>query len=109
MLFIIVPVILLLCRLLRDTVTGKMRPDLSRSTVNPNPILKQFETMVTLPKSTSDVSELLSSAHKNEKEEARAILKIIVSSICFLARQGLALRGHDEANSNFVQLLPTQS
>ena len=60
--------------------------------------------MVTLPKSTCDVGELLSSAHKKEKEEARAILKIIVSNIRFLARQGLALHGHDETNSNFCAI-----
>ena len=49
--------------------------------------------------------ELLSSIHKNEKEEARNVLKTIVSSVRFLARQSLALRGHDEEQSNLVQLL----
>ena len=34
------------------------------------------------------------------------MLRIIIESICFLARQGLALRGQkDDTNSNFSQLL----
>ena len=61
--------------------------------------------MIILPKTTPDVGELLSSSHKSEKQEARNILKIIISSVRFLARQDLALRGHDEANSNLVQLI----
>ena len=67
--------------------------------------IEAVEAMIILPKTTSDVGELLSSSHKSEKQEARDILKIIISSVRFLARQGLALRGHDEANSNLVQLL----
>ncbi len=67
--------------------------------------LEAVEAMITLPKSTPDVGELLSSIHKNEKEEARNVLKTIISSVRFLARQGLALRGHDEEQSNLVQLL----
>ncbi len=63
--------------------------------------------MITLPKSTPDVGELLSSIHKNEKEEDRNVLKTILSSVRFLARQGLALRGHDEEQcSCFVLGLP---
>ena len=34
----------------------------------------------------------------------RALLKVI-SSVRFLARQGLAFRGHQDINSNFIQLL----
>ncbi len=67
--------------------------------------LEAVEAMITLPKSTPDVGELLSSIHKNEKEEARNVLKTIISSVRFLGKQGLALRGHDEEQSNLVQLL----
>ena len=49
------------------------------------------EVVVTLPKTTKDVGELLSTAHKAQKEQARDMLQLILSSICFLARQGLPL------------------
>ncbi len=45
--------------------------------------LEAVEAMITLPKSTPDVDELLSSIHKNEKEEARNVLKTIISSVRF--------------------------
>ena len=63
------------------------------------------EAMITLPKTTSDVGELLSKAHKEEKELARDMLRSILSSVRYLARQGLALRGDDDAESNLIQLL----
>ena len=48
----------------------------------------------------------LSSTHKAEKEEARNVLQMILSSVPFLARQGLALRGDgSDASSNLSQLL----
>ena len=52
----------------------------------------------------SNVGELLSNAHKREKELARDSLRIIISSIRYLARQEVALRG-DDAESNLIQLL----
>ena len=49
---------------------------------------------------------MLCTEHKKEKEASRAMLRKIIESIRYLARQGLALRGHkDEADSNFSQLL----
>ena len=51
------------------------------------------EEVVTLPKTTENVGETLSRAHKLEKEQARDMLAKILSSVRFLARQGLALRG----------------
>ena len=63
------------------------------------------EAMITLPNTTSDVGELLSKAHKEEKELARDMLRSILSSVRYLARQGLALRGDDDAESNLIQLL----
>ena len=46
------------------------------------------DAVVTLPATTGDVSELLNSCHKQEKEVARDMLQIILSSLRFLARQG---------------------
>ena len=68
-----------------------------------------------MPKITRDVGDMLSSIHAQQKAESREMLKIIFSSICFLGRQGLALRGRfkeadennqaGEVDSNFIQLL----
>ncbi len=44
--------------------------------------------------------------HKRAREEATVMLHLILSSVWFLARQGLALRGHNSDESgNLVQLL----
>ena len=58
-----------------------------------------------LLKSEPVISQAVSSAEKREQETARASLLKIVTTIRFLARQGLALRGHTEDSGNFVQLL----
>ena len=60
---------------------------------------------------------LSESLHAEQKAENRVMLKIILSSICYLGRQGLALCGHYKAvdesrkrgefDSNFIQLLRT--
>ena len=61
---------------------------------------------MTLPKTTKDVGEQLSRAHRLEKEQARDMLRLILSSVRFLARQGLALRGDgSDASANLIQLL----
>ena len=61
---------------------------------------------MTLPRTTQDIGEQLSRVHRAEKEQARDILLLIMSSIRFLARQGLALRGdHSDESANLVQLL----
>lgn len=61
---------------------------------------------MTLPKTTQDIGEQLSRVHRAEKEQARDILLLIISSIRFLARQGLALRGdHSDESANLMQLL----
>ena len=65
-----------------------------------------FEAVVTLPKTTKDVGELLSVQHAEEKAVNRKNLLVIAENIKFLARQGLALRGDGSDNdSNFHQLL----
>ncbi len=65
-----------------------------------------IEVTITLPATTMDVAELLSQQHSKEKEVNRKMLLEILSSIRYLARQGLALRGDgDEQDGNFLQLL----
>jgi len=64
------------------------------------------ESVITLPRTTRDIGELMSSNHKRDKETAREMLQIILSTVRFLARQGLALRGsNNDAESNLIQLL----
>ena len=77
------------------------------------------ELVEKIPKTTKNVGDMLSSTHAKQKAENRDMLKIILSSIRFLGRQGLALRGHyksadgsntgSEEDSNFLQLLKTRA
>ena len=62
--------------------------------------------MVTLPKTTGDIGELLSSAHAKEKASNQKNLMTVAQCLRFMTRQGLAIRGDgDEMDSNFHQLL----
>eukprot|EP00731_Ephydatia_muelleri_P029859 Em0021g382a len=77
------------------------------------------DLLVTIPNSTSDVGEMLSSALAEEKAENRKMLSTIISTIRYLGRQGLPLRGHyksggisdekGEIDSNFLQLLKVRA
>ena len=71
---------------------------------------ESVETVLTLPATTRDVGEMLSSVYAREKAVNRHCLLKILSNLRFLARQGCAIRGHgDEADRNFHQLLKLQS
>ncbi len=64
--------------------------------------IEAVECMVTMPNTVSDVGELLSKAHKEEKVRARDMLRILLSSV---ARQGLAFRKVNYSDSNLIRLL----
>ena len=67
---------------------------------------RAVESIITLPQTTRDVGELLSSAHAAEKRKNRQCLITIAENIRFLGRQGIALRGDgNEGDGNFTQLL----
>ena len=81
---------------------------------------KAVECVINIPKTHADVGEMLSLTHAHQKAVNRQMLKIILSSIRYLARQGLALRGRyktasenadkrGELDSNLLQLLKTRS
>lgn len=55
-------------------------------------------------KAASVISQL-SAQKQAEQENARKCLVKVVTSIRYLARQGLAFRGHQEENGNFLQLV----
>ena len=65
------------------------------------------DVMITIPATHSDVGESLSSTLAHEKQINRECFLKLISSIGFLARQNLALRGDraGEPDSNFIQLL----
>ena len=74
--------------------------------MNSNTHREAVEAVVTLPQTTQDIGEQLSRAHQEEKRNAREMLRVILSSVRFLARQGIAFRGSgDDSDSNLVQLL----
>ena len=58
---------------------------------------------ISLPQ--KDVGEMLSHAHSEEKRLNGQMLMIILQNLQFLGRQGIALRGHDQDESNFIQLV----
>ena len=61
---------------------------------------------VTLPSTTHDIEEQLSQHHATQKLKNRQALYRILSSIRFLGRQGLLIRGDgNESDRNFQQLL----
>ncbi|CAF3885704.1 unnamed protein product, partial [Rotaria sp. Silwood1] len=51
----------------------------------------------------------LASATKKQQEQRRQCLSIQISCIIYLLRQGLALRGNKDENSNLIQLLKLRS
>lgn len=62
--------------------------------------------MVTLPSTIHDIGEQLSQQHALQKLRNRQALYQILSSIKFLCRQGIALRGDgNESDGNFQRLL----
>lgn len=63
------------------------------------------ERKLKLPRETKDIGEVLSAAHSEEKTHNRQQMLTILRNIRFLARQGLPIRGHDDNQSNFIQLL----
>ena len=54
------------------------------------------EIVVTLPATTKNVGELLSRKYAVQKLNDRQALYKIMKYICFLSRQGLALRGNKD-------------
>lgn len=69
-----------------------------------------MEAIVVLPREIlGDVGEVLSSEVKEEKRVNRKVFLRVLQNIAFLAKQGMALRGSGDLDSNFTQLLLLQS
>ena len=58
-----------------------------------------------IPSETNDVIQTICSTLKLQQDQNGKSLIKIMSSIRYLSRQGTALKGHNEENSTFVQLL----
>ena len=58
--------------------------------------------VIELPRKCADIGGKLSAYHSEEKSKNRQIFLTILRNIRFLARQGLALRGSIEEESNFI-------
>lgn len=67
------------------------------------------EKLLTLPATTRNVGEMLSTALVQERENNRHCLLKVLSSLKFLARQGCGIRGHDECEGNLYQLMKLMS
>ena len=64
------------------------------------------EKVITLLATTSDVGEMLSTALARDRANNRHFLLKILSSLQYLARQGCAIRGHDDkCDGNLYQLM----
>ena len=59
-------------------------------------------------KQATDISKAFSMQLTQEKELNRQMFIKILHSIRYLTRQGIAMRGHDEGNGNFIQSLKLQ-
>ena len=62
------------------------------------------QVMLILLETVRDIGESLSSAHAQNKAENHEVLLKILQNMKFLGCQGLALCGHDDIESNFMQL-----
>ena len=58
--------------------------------------------LVTLPRTTPDVGEMLSSSLAQEKANNRHCFLKGLSGLKFLARQGISFRNSDEKKENFT-------
>ncbi len=70
-----------------------------------SPLHKECVLKVELMSKTEPISCQLSSLEKEQQAEARVALKSVIESICHLARQGLAMRGHENDSGNSKALL----
>lgn len=62
-----------------------------------------------LRKPQRDVGEMLSQCLSRHKKLNSHMLLVIVQTLQFLTRQALAVRGHDDGKSIFIQLLKLRS
>ncbi|XP_003388962.1 PREDICTED: zinc finger MYM-type protein 1-like [Amphimedon queenslandica] len=70
---------------------------------------KEAVDIHTLPEQCEDIALTMQRSLSEERQVNRRMLHVIIRSIKYSARQGLALRGHSSDEGNFIQLLKLQS
>ena len=69
-----------------------------------------MEEMLTLPSTTPDIGEMLSSSLADEKGNNRHCLLKVISSLNYFVRQGISDRGHEDKKAgNLLHLLMLHS
>ena len=67
---------------------------------------RAVELLITIPETTHDVGEMLSSSLATKKNANQQVLLKIAQNILFLVKQGIPIRGDGtEEDGNFMQLL----
>ena len=61
------------------------------------------DIIVTIPNTLPSVGKMLSTIHSKKQYESRKAM-MVLENIQYLGRQGIAFRGHDECDGNFIQL-----
>lgn len=78
---------------------------LSRFKIHESSRFHHDSVYVISQQSKSPITTQLFSTMKRQQEQRRAAFSIQISCIVYLLRQGLALRGHIDEESNLIQLL----
>ncbi len=82
---------------------------LSRFKLHETSKLHLDSTYVINQQSRPTIAAQLLSSTKKQQEQRRQAFSIQISCIMYLLRQGLALRGHSDEDSNLIQLLRLRS
>ena len=84
---------------------GRMPPSASKNHEASASHKEALQVVMVIPATCSDVGEMLSREHAQEKIENCQCLLPILSNIRFLSRQGLALRGDGDVTFHLVYIL----
>ena len=87
----------MICFAQLDSQTGRKLFEKHQNTLSHH---EAVDYVVKIPSTSRDVGKMLSADLANVKAENRKTLRVIFSSIRFLSRQGLALRGRFKAGEN---------
>ncbi len=68
-----------------------------------------YDMIVSIPNTVPNVGKMLSTIHSKKQHENRKALMVILENTQFLGRQGIAFRGHEECEGNFIQLFKLRS
>ena len=68
-----------------------------------------IEAVEGITKPQHNVDEMLSQVHSNQKKRNAHMLMKIMQNVWFLSRHGLAVRGYNDNESSFTQLLKLRS